>query len=124
MIMQGDPLRVRRTAGFAKIVAATAEAGDTVAHGIIESAAEELAVSVVHAARRRMATRRSVAGQLDGQGDHHQPAAAGTFPRPGGHRAAGITTADPYGIPLDGVSLLLDLPGDNPITRLVAGAGR
>jgi N-acetylglucosamine kinase-like BadF-type ATPase len=121
MIMQGDPLRVRRTAGFAKIVAATAEAGDTVAHGIIESAAEELAVSLRGAGwRPGDPWRVSWMGKVITT----NPQLQARFRHLVAVAQPGTTTADPYGIPLDGVSLLLDLPGDHPITRLVAGAGR
>lgn len=125
MIMQGDPLRVRRTAGFAKTVAATAEAGDQVAHGIIESAAEELAVSVgaaLHGAGWNPGDRWRVSwmGKVITTNPHLQA----RFRELVATAQPGVTTADPYGIPLDGVSLLLDLPGDHPITRLVAGAGR
>ncbi|MFT3900153.1 MAG: BadF/BadG/BcrA/BcrD ATPase family protein [Gordonia sp. (in: high G+C Gram-positive bacteria)] len=124
MVVQADPLRVRRTAGFAKVVAAAADAGDEVARGILDGAAAELATSI-GAALRGAGWRSGDKWRVSWMGK-----VVTTNPRlrakfcelvTGAH--PGVTTAEPYGIPLDGASLLLDLPADHPIAPLVAYAG-
>ncbi|GAB09394.1 hypothetical protein GOARA_036_01260 [Gordonia araii NBRC 100433] len=124
MIVQGDPLRVRRTAGFAKVVASAADAGDEVARNVIDAAAAELATSV-GAALRGAGWQAGDAWRVSWMGKviTTNPRLQSRFRELVAEAHPGISTADPYGIPLDGASLLLDLPGGHPVGRLVAFAG-
>ncbi|QKT07422.1 ATPase [Gordonia sp. X0973] len=125
MVVQGDPLRVRRTAGFARVVASAADAGDAEAGRIIDAAAAELAVSV-GAALRGAGWQPGGAWRVSWMGKvlTTNPRLQTRFRELVTAAHPGVTTGDPYGIPLDGASLLLDLPDGHPIARLVAYAGR
>ncbi|GED98099.1 N-acetylglucosamine kinase [Gordonia crocea] len=125
MIVQADPLRVRRTAGFAKVVAAAADDGDEVAQQIILGAADELAASV-SAALRGAGWQSGDRWRVSWMGKviTTNPRLQNRFRERLAHTHPTVTVADPHGIPLDGVAQLLDLPEDHPITGLVAYAGR
>ncbi|MFT4199138.1 N-acetylglucosamine kinase [Gordonia sp. (in: high G+C Gram-positive bacteria)] len=124
MVVQADPLRVRRTAGFAKVVASAADAGDEVARGILDDAAAELATSV-DAALRGAGWRSGDPWRVSWMGKviTTNPRLQARFRDLVARAHPGVRTAEPYGIPLDGASLLLDLPEDHPVKALVAYAG-
>ncbi len=124
MVVQADPLRVRRTAGFAKAVAAAADAGDTEAGRILDAAAAELALSIgaaLHGAGRRPGDPWRVSWM--GAVLTANPRLRTRFRDLVAQAEPGIVTGAPYGGPLDGAALLLDVPGDHPIAPLIATAG-
>ncbi|MCR5976748.1 ATPase [Gordonia jinghuaiqii] len=120
MVLQADPERVSRVAGFARRVAAAADGGDTVARTIIDAAADELADSAVTALER--------SGRRPGE--HARVSWTGTvmtanerlrdrFVRAVTDRAPGVEVAAPYGQPFDGVRLLADLDDAHPLSAQV-----
>lgn len=125
MIVQADPLRVRRTAAFAQVVASAADAGDEVAAQILDAAAGELATSVT-AALHGAGWQPGDAWRVSWMGKviTGNPRLRIRFRELVMAAHPGITTDEPHGTPLDGAALLLDLPADHPVTALVAYAGR
>lgn len=116
MVLQGDPDRVSRVASFARAVDAAAHSGDAVAIDINHRAATELATSVSAALERSGHTAESHArvswlGKVLTGNDlirrRFVDLVAARHPR--------CTVGEPYGEPLDGVSLLLDLPSTHPL---------
>ncbi len=124
MVVQADPLRVRRTAGFAKVVATAADAGDEVARAILDAAADELATSITAALRRAGgppggARRVSWMGKVITS----NPRLQARFRERVHAQNRGVAVDAPYGSPLDGAALLLDLAADHPTAALVGYAG-
>ncbi|SDU23302.1 BadF/BadG/BcrA/BcrD ATPase family protein [Gordonia westfalica] len=110
MVVQGDPDRVARVAGFARVVDAGARAGDAVAQRIVDDAADELAGSTITALERSghrpgEKARISWLGTVMTSNDRLRR----RFVDVVGERAPGVDIGAPYGEPLDGVRLLADL---------------
>lgn len=117
MVVQADPDRVARVAGFARAVDAASEAGDPVAKQIIDDAADELATSAITALDRsgREAdepVRVSWVGGVMSASDRLR----NRFVENVSRRDPGVTVAPPYGSPFDGVRLLADLDGTHPLS--------
>ncbi len=116
MTLQGDPDRVRLTAGFARIVDDCARAGDAVAAGINNDAAQQLALSVRTALAGSGWTpgtpgRVSWMGNVLGRNDQIRTRFAELVTE----GAPGVVVEPPLGTPLDGVAMLLDIPADHPL---------
>lgn len=124
MVVQADPLRVRRTASFAKAVAAAADAGDAEAGRILDAAAAELALSI-DAALRGAGRRPGDAWRVSWMGAvlTANPRLRNRFSELVAQAQPGIVLGEPHGGPLVGAALLLDPPADHPITALIATAG-
>lgn len=124
MVVQGDPDRVARVAGFARAVDAGARAGDAVAQRIIDDAADELAGSTITALERSghrpgEKARISWLGTVMTSNDRLRR----RFVDVVGERAPGVDIGAPYGEPLDGVRLLADLDDAHPLAAEVHRSG-
>ena len=116
MTLQGNADRVALTAGFARIVDECAVAGDRVAAGINDAAADQLALSVSTALQRsgwtsgapgRVSWMGTVLARNERIRDRFVTLVTASAP--------GVRVEPPLGTALDGVSLLLDLPADHPL---------
>lgn len=122
MVLQGDPDRVSRTAGFARVVDECACAGDAVAQAINERAADELADSVRAALERSGQTGTAARVSWIGKVLTHNDRIRARFIDAVSALPGEPSAAEPHGEPLDGVSLLLDLPIDHPLAASVGRA--
>jgi N-acetylglucosamine kinase-like BadF-type ATPase len=120
MVLQGDPDRVSRTAGFARTVADLARAGDAVAAAINAAAAAELADSV-HAALVRSGHDAGSGARVSWMGNvlTHNDQIRDRFVELVTHTHPGVTVGEPFGGSLDGVGLLIDVPRDHPLSAEV-----
>ncbi|MGV9712016.1 N-acetylglucosamine kinase [Gordonia sp. NPDC003424] len=122
MVLQGDPDRVTRTAAFAPVVDSAARDGDVVARDINDHAAAELATSVAAALDRSgqsdSAARVSWLGNVLSGNDQIRR----RFVELVTARHPRCRVGPPYGEPLDGVALLLDLPSSHPLAGQVRRA--
>lgn len=117
MVVQADPDRVARVAGFARTVDAASEDRDAVAQRIIDDAAAELATAAVTALDRSGhgtddPARVSWVGGVMSASDRLRNRFVDSVSR----RAPGVTVAPPHGRPFDGVRLLADLDATHPLS--------
>lgn len=124
MVLQGAPDRVSRTAGFARAVDEAARHDDAVAIDISRRASAELATSVAAALGRSghrtdSSPRVSWLGKVLSSNElirsRFIELIRGEVPH--------CVVAPPFGEPLDGVALLLDMPTDHPLSSQVGHAG-
>ncbi len=120
MVVQGDPDRVARVAGFARAVDAAARDGDVVAQQIIDDAADELAGSALTALERcgrrpGEKARISWMGTVMTANDRLRGRFVGVI----GEAAPGVDIGAPHGQPLDGVRLLAGLDESHPLAAKV-----
>ncbi|GAC52502.1 BadF/BadG/BcrA/BcrD ATPase family protein [Gordonia amicalis] len=120
MVIQGDPDRVARVAGFARAVDAAAQAGDDVAQRVIDGAADELAESAV-TALERSGHRPGDDARISWMGTVMSASARlrRRFVDVVGERVPGVDIGAPHGQPLDGVRLLTDLGDAHPLAAEV-----
>ncbi|ETA05421.1 MULTISPECIES: N-acetylglucosamine kinase [Gordonia] len=120
MVVQGDPDRVARVAGFARAVDAAARDGDVVAQQIIDDAADELAGSALTALERnghRPGEKARISWMGTVMTANHR--LRGRFVVVIGEAAPGVDIGAPHGQPLDGVRLLAGLAESHPLAAEV-----
>jgi len=118
MVLQADPARVNRIAGFARTVDKLAD--DATAAAILDAAGTELAGSAI-AALTRAGLRAGHDARVSWTGTvlTRNTRVRESFLTAVTAQAPGAVTGTPLGQPIDGVALLLDLPHDHPLRPLI-----
>ena len=120
MVLQADPARVQRVAGYARLVLDLAAAGDRSCRDIVVRAAGQLADSAATGLRRVGQTDAARAAGLGGI--FRSPLMAESFADQLAATLPGSEVVTPRGVGLDGAALLARLPADHPLRSAFAEA--